>query len=56
MQLAFAIIGSVLLLMLIFFIVRQNRKEKKKLIHRLNSDYPHKRSEEGDIEIDEIKH
>ena len=56
MQLAFAILGSILLLMLLLFIVRQNSKEKKKLTDKLNRDYPHKRSEEEDIEIDETRH
>lgn len=54
------IAGIILLIMavlaIVLFILRQNFKDRKKLTNQLNQDYRKAKEEEGDIDIDEIKH
>ena len=41
---------------ILFFVLRQNLKDRKKLTNQLNQDYKKTKDEEGDIDIDEIRH
>ncbi len=41
---------------ILFFVLRQNFKDRKKLTNQLNQDYKKTKDEEGDIDIDEIRH
>lgn len=43
-------------LAIVLLILRQNFKDRKKLTNQLNQDYRKSKEEEGDIDIDEIKH
>ncbi len=45
---------GILLIVLIAFLVIRNQKDEKDFEKELNNDYPKPRSEEGDIEIDEL--
>lgn len=56
MQAAFIIVISVATLILVIFILRQNKKDQQNLTQQLNRDYRAKKEEEGDIDIDEIRH
>ncbi len=49
---AFTILSIVLIGLVVFTIIR-NQKDKKEFVHKLNNDYPKKKDEEGDIEIEE---
>lgn len=48
------IIVGIFAIALIVFLVVRNQKDKKKFEKKLNNDYPKPRSEDGDIEIDEL--
>ena len=52
--------GLILLIMavltLVIYLFQQNMKDRKKLTDQLNRDYRKSKEEEGDINIDEIKH
>jgi hypothetical protein len=56
MQITAIILLSIAVLGILVFILRQNFKDRKKLTNQLNQDYKKTKDEEGDIEIDEIKH
>ena len=47
------IIVVILAIALIIFLILKNQKDKKELEQKLNKDYPHKKDEEGDIEIED---
>ncbi len=46
------IVGIFIIGLVVFTIIR-NQKDKKELEQKINNDYPKKRDEEGDIEIEE---
>ena len=48
------IIVGILAIVLIVFLIIRNQKDKKKFERKLNNDYPKPRSEDGDIEINEL--
>jgi len=54
------ITGIILLIIavlgILVFIIRQNFKDQKKFSNQLNQDYKKTKDEEGDINIDEIRH
>jgi preprotein translocase subunit YajC len=56
MQIAGIIILIIAVLGILVFILRQNFKDRKKLTNQLNQDYKKTKDEEGDIDIDEIRH
>ena len=56
MQTSGLILVILAVVVILFFILRQNFKDKKKLANQLNQDYRKTKDEEGDIDIDEIKH
>lgn len=45
---------GILAIALIVFLVVRNQKDKSNFENKLNNDYPKSRSEDGDIEIDEM--
>lgn len=53
---AFIILLSAAVLILLVFIFWQNQKDRQNLTRQLNRDYHAKKEEEGDTDIDEIKH
>ncbi len=48
------IITGILAIALIVFLIVRNKKDKRKFKKQLNNDYPKPRSEDGDIEINEL--
>ncbi len=47
------VIVGIFIIGLVVFIIIRNRKDKKELEQKIKNDYPKKRDEEGDIEIEE---
>jgi large-conductance mechanosensitive channel len=48
------IIVGILVIALIVFLVLRNQKDEKQFEKKLDNDYPKPKSEDGDIEIDEL--
>ncbi len=48
------IVGIVAIGLVVFTIIR-NQKDKNDFVHKVNNDYPKKKEEEGDVEIEEEK-
>jgi FtsZ-interacting cell division protein ZipA len=48
------IIVGILAIALIAFLIIRNQKDEKEFIKELDNDYPKPRSQDGDIEIDEL--
>jgi hypothetical protein len=45
-------ITGILVIGLVVFTISRNLKDKKELEQKINNDYPKKKDEEGDIEIE----
>ena len=56
MQTSGLILVILAVVVILFFILRENFKDRKELTKQLNQDYKKSKDEEGDIDIDEIKH
>ncbi len=48
------IVGIVVIGLVVFTIIR-NQKDKNDFVQKVNNDYPKKKEEEGDVEIEEEK-
>lgn len=46
------IVGIVVIGLVVFTIIR-NQKDKNDFVQKVNNDYPKKKEEEGDVEIEE---
>ena len=53
MNYSILIIVIILATALIVFLILKNQRDKKKFEQQMNRDYPHRKDQEGDIEIED---